>query len=74
MQNALTNLDIMDEDEDDQAEILFDAAAFEVPPVGTTLNDLRMPEENLKAFVQIAATVRVSLNNLGKQLEQDERV
>ena len=63
----------MDEDEHDQSEILFDAATFEVPPVGTMLNDLRMPDENLEAFVQIAATVRISLNDLSKQLEQDER-
>ena len=59
----------MDEDEHDQAEILFDAAAFEVPPVGTTLIDLRMPDENLEAFVQIAATVRISQDDLSKQLE-----
>ena len=44
-------IDIMDEDEHDQAELLFDAADFEAPPDGATLSDLRMPQEGLETFV-----------------------
>ena len=51
VQNALTNVDIIGDEEHDKSEILFDAADFESPPEGTTLSDLRVPQENLESFV-----------------------
>ena len=51
VQNALTNIDVLDVDEYEQVEILFDAAAFEKPPDGAALSDFRLPKENLEGFV-----------------------
>ena len=44
---ALTNVDIMAEDEHEGAELLFDAADFEAPPDGAALSDLQLPPENI---------------------------
>ena len=45
--NSLTNIDILSETEHKELKILFDTAVFEAPPDGTTLADLRVPQEEL---------------------------
>ena len=74
VQNALTNLSVMGNDENGESEILFDAQAFEKPPDGTTLGDLRMPQHNLEQYLQIAAELRAGYGALAKDLELHEAV
>ena len=69
--NALTNVDIMGDDEHKDLRILFDTAAFEAPPEGSTLDDLRMPQGELAQALKDAASLRTGFAAVGKELEQD---
>ena len=55
VQNALANVEVLADDEHQAAELLFDADAFEAPPHGTQVDDLRLGEDELATFVNIAA-------------------
>ena len=49
--NALTNVGVMAPEENGEAEIFFNASAFEKPPANATLSDFRLPEERLEGLV-----------------------
>ena len=48
--NALTNVAVMASEENGKAEIFFNAAAFEKPPVNAALSDFRLPKERLEGL------------------------
>ena len=70
VQNALANVEVLADDEHQQAELHFDADAFEAPPQGTRVDDLRLGDEELATFVNIAAQVRASCAAFSTQLRQ----
>ena len=70
VQNALANVEVLADDEHQAAELLFDADAFEAPPQGTRVDDLRLGDEELATFVNIAAQVRASYAEVSTQLRQ----
>ena len=72
VQNALTNIEVIADDEHEEVELLFDADAFEAPPQGTRIDDLRLGDEELVTFFKIAAQVRASFAEVSAQLQQEE--
>ena len=72
VQNALTNVEVMAIDEHEKFELLFDADAFEAPPQGTRVEDLRLGDEELVTFINIAAQVRAGCAELSTQLQKEE--
>ena len=55
VQNALTNVEFLADDEHEEVELMFDTDAFETPPQGTRADDLRLGDDKLTTFVNIAA-------------------
>ena len=68
------NIEALADDEYDAAEILFDPAAFEEPPLRASLDQFRMSQEELEPFVQIAAAQRQHYQEAGKQLQREEEM
>ena len=55
VQNALTNIEVLTDDEHEEVELMFDADAYKMPPQGTRVDDLRLSDDELTTFVKIAA-------------------
>ena len=55
VQNALANVEVLADDEHQELELHFDADTFEAPPQGTRVDDLRLGDDELTTFVNIAA-------------------
>ena len=72
VQNALANVEVLADDEHQELELHFDADTFEAPPQGTRVDDLRLGDEELATFVNIAAQVRASCVETSTRLEQEE--
>ena len=63
---ALTNIEVMPDDEHEAAELLFDADAFEEPPIGAKPDDFDMEDQALQNFKVIAAELRAGYDVLAE--------